>query len=466
MMRASCYLLLLSFAALIVLQGGYYSGATCLVGSLTAVVSLGFCIFAFIGKRRVGIPIVSACFAIIGILSFASAGANEADLAMVAQCFPWFATASVTLLCVFDHDGERLQKGLCAVGIVASAVSMLMLSDLLDFPGAVNAGRLQFTFQYANTAGIFFAICSVLCICSKDRIFVKLAVLPMLSLMTTQSIGSYIVFAAAFIVLFVMRIKEGDSLGAMRLVVGALLSCIAFVICLTFGIEYSLLCSVVIGSLNWVCIDWLTRNKGSLPSGRSIAFVFVLIAVLACFAVIILIPSRLLQASSTLLERFDQMRDACILISQSPIFGLGPDGWESAYAFVQSTDYIASSVHNSYLQVWLDTGLLGFLVFVGMLVFGIWGAWRSGRYAIVVCIAMMALHFLIDFDIQFSSVGGLLGVLLYLCCAEVLSVKARGLAVKFSALLLSVLVLGACVCGVAVNDQLDSVSTERIELAE
>lgn len=79
---------------------------------------------------------------------------------------------------------------------------------------------------------------------------------------------------------------------------------------------------------------------------------------------------------------------------------------------------------------------------------------------------MMALHFLIDFDIQFSSVGGLLGVLLYLGCAEALSVKARGLAVKFSALLLSVLVLCACVCGVAVNDQLDSVSTERIELAE
>ncbi|MCI9627937.1 MAG: hypothetical protein HFJ64_01695 [Eggerthellaceae bacterium] len=297
-----------------------------------------------------GTSIIPVCFVLIGIMSLVSAGVNDADLSMVAQCFPWFAIASLGLLCVFDLDRARMQKGICVLGIVASAASILMLSNLIDFAGAINAGRLQFTFQYANAAGIFFAVCSVLCICSKDRI-------------------------------------------------------------------------------------------------------------------VIMIPGRLLQASSTLLERIDQIRDACLLVSQSPLFGLGPDGWESAYAFVQSADYIASSVHCSYLQVWLDTGLLGFLVFVGMIVFGIWGAWRSGRYTIVVCIAMMALHFLIDFDIQFSSVGVLLGVLLYLGCAEALSVKARGLAAKFSALLLSVLVLGACLCGVFVNDRLDSITEQRIDLA-
>ncbi len=464
MMRVSCYALLLSFAALIVLQGGYYSGASCLVGLLAAAVSLAFCIFAFVKKRRVGTSIVSVCFVLIGLLSLVSAGVNEAGLAMVVQCFPWFAIASVGLLCVFDLDRVRLQKGICVLGIAAAVASMLMLSDLIDFPGVLNAGRLQFTFQYANAAGIFFAVCSVLCICSKDRIFARLAVLPMISLMATQSIGSYIVFAAAFIALFVMRIKDDDTFGAVQLVLSALLSCVAFGICMICGIEYSLLCSAVVAPLNWFCIDWLAQNKRLLPSRRIVAFVFALNAVLAFAAAIILIPGRLLQASSTLLERLDQMGDACVLISRSPIFGLGPDGWEGAYASVQSTDYIASSVHNSYLQVWLDTGLLGFIVFVGMLGFGIWSAWRSRRHVIVICLAMMALHFLIDFDIQFSSIGVLLCILLYLGCAEALSVEIPSFTMRYLALVLSILVLGACACGVIVNDRLDSIAEQRIEL--
>ncbi len=328
MMRVFCYALLLSFAALIVLQGGYYSGATCLVGLLASVASLGFCIFAFVKKRRVGTSIIPVCFVLIGIMSLVSAGANDADLSMVAQCFPWFAIASLGLLCVFDLDRARMQKGICVLGIVASAASILMLSNLIDFPGAINAGRLQFTFQYANAAGIFFAVCSVLCICSKDRIVIRLAVLPMVSLMTTQSIGSYIVFAAAFIALFVMRIKDDNVFGAVRLVLSALLSSAAFGVCMICGIGYSLLCSAVAASLNWVCIGWLARNRSLLPNRRIVAFVFALIAVLVIAAAIILIPGRLLQASSTLLERIDQIRDACLLVSQSPLFGLGPDGWE------------------------------------------------------------------------------------------------------------------------------------------
>ncbi len=317
-MRISCYALLLSFDALIVLQGGYYSGATCLVGLLASVASLGFCIFAFVKKRRVDTSIISVCFVLIGLLSLVSAGVNDADLSMVAQCFPWFAIASLGLLCVFDLDRARMQKGICVLGIVASAASILMLSNLIDFAGAINAGRLQFTFQYANAAGI----------CSKDRIVIRLAVLPMVSLMTTQSIGSYIVFAVAFVSLFIMRINRDDAFGTVQLVVSALLSCVAFGICMICGIEYSLLCSAVVAPLDWVCIDWLARNRSLLPNRRIVAFVFALIAVLVIAAAIILIPGRLLQASSTLLERIDQIRDACLLVSQSPLFGLGPDGWE------------------------------------------------------------------------------------------------------------------------------------------
>ncbi len=122
-------------------------------------------------------------------------------------------------------------------------------------------------------------------------------------------------------------------------------------------------------------------------------------------------------------------------------------------------------MHCSYLQVWLDTGLLGFIVFIGILGFGIWCAWQSRRHAIVICLVMMALHFLIDFDIQFSSIGVLLSILLYLGCAEALSIEVPSFTMRYLALLLSVLVLGACLCGVFVNDRLDSITEQRIDLA-
>ncbi len=78
---------------------------------------------------------------------------------------------------------------------------------------------------------------------------------------------------------------------------------------------------------------------------------------------------------------------------------------------------------------------------------------------------MMALHFLIDFDIQFSSIGVLLSILPYLGCAEALSIEVPSFTMRYLALLLSVLVLGACLCGVFVNDRLDSITEQRIDLA-
>ncbi len=60
--------------------------------------------------------------------------------------------------------------------------------------------------------------------------------------------------------------------------------------------------------------------------------------------------------------RLEFYGDALKIIKDYPIFGAGGGGWESLYRAYQSRLYWTTEVHSFPLQLWIETGTLGFIV--------------------------------------------------------------------------------------------------------
>lgn len=111
--------------------------------------------------------------------------------------------------------------------------------------------------------------------------------------------------------------------------------------------------------------------------------------------------------ASSLEARVDYWRGAVAIVKQHPWLGTGPGTFGSAYLpYKTGTTEDARLVHNDYLQMWSDAGLVAFLAFVGMGALAVRDAvalaWqrRGDPAAMALCAALTgwAVHILVDFD--------------------------------------------------------------------
>jgi len=117
---------------------------------------------------------------------------------------------------------------------------------------------------------------------------------------------------------------------------------------------------------------------------------------------------------SSVWQRFDYFRDALKIIRDHPILGAGGGGWEALYFKYQSYGYFTTQVHNHFLQVWVETGTVGFLAFLflwGAFAYTLWQVIKkspSETRVLVMGLAAGAFalgsHSLIDFNLSLSAV--------------------------------------------------------------
>lgn len=74
-----------------------------------------------------------------------------------------------------------------------------------------------------------------------------------------------------------------------------------------------------------------------------------------------------LRANQNAIQRTVFFRDGMKLFAQSPLVGNGVGSFETAITSVQDFYYITKYTHNHYIQILLESGLLGLLPFVGAL---------------------------------------------------------------------------------------------------
>jgi O-antigen ligase len=115
--------------------------------------------------------------------------------------------------------------------------------------------------------------------------------------------------------------------------------------------------------------------------------------------------------------RFELFRDALKVIRDYPVFGAGGGGWDALFYGYQEREYHSRAVHNHFLEVWIEAGIIGFIAFIGIwlsfLAAFIRNCFKRGKYALrwqywtacFVPVAALGLHSTIDWNFSIGAVG-------------------------------------------------------------
>ena len=112
---------------------------------------------------------------------------------------------------------------------------------------------------------------------------------------------------------------------------------------------------------------------------------------------------RLSLTEPTLIERVITWQDGLSLAGQNPLFGLGIGNWQFEQFLYQSAPYGVRYVHNYYVQLMLDGGILAALLFGAVVLMCLWRGWKERNIHYYVVLAIV-VHVLLDFDLAYGSV--------------------------------------------------------------
>lgn len=120
----------------------------------------------------------------------------------------------------------------------------------------------------------------------------------------------------------------------------------------------------------------------------------------------------LFSGSTSVTDRLMYYKDACKIIIKSPlnfIVGVGGEGFNNLYEQVKTTDYHSSEVHNSFLQIFVESGIIGFTLIMFAIVYSIL---KSKKGYIKIAYIFLIIHSIIDLDFSYMLIIAVFGVLL------------------------------------------------------
>lgn len=440
-------------------RGLYFNFETYAFLAALALLSIAY----FFAKMMKAEPVqISKWFMVAGILliaavvlSFATALNTRENLENILQ----YTQYIIAFIVLYDYFYDSKQLFIPAImmpvvmaGFVCAVTGLIALTgDFNIWSITVSWGRIGATFQYANTASIYFAICFLFALtlanAVKSILFRSLlsgaGSILLLALFLTGSRGGYLIGIGAIFVFLLIQPSEHRIKGFINFIY-----MLAPVLAVLKGFnmstaahdnlaaaEWLAICFVlaaVVSLLTFLLANFINKyNSIKMPKGSGLIFTAVIGAIVifafvfrsSLFAVLpSSIGSRLARFSFNdinVLYRLEYDKDALKLLAGNWLLGLGGGGWKALYQSVQDYFYTAVFVHNNYLQVFVESGILGFLSYIGLVVAGVISAVYSyvkaadkvmKIYAGGLLCGLLALvvHSSFDFDLSFVSMALLL----------------------------------------------------------
>lgn len=115
------------------------------------------------------------------------------------------------------------------------------------------------------------------------------------------------------------------------------------------------------------------------------------------------------------MDRFNFYSDSMKIVKDHPVLGVGGGGWNSIYRSYQSYLYDTSEVHNHFLQLWVESGTVGFafyiLLWTGFLISSVRVLLRAGSTQMKVLVwtsfsaaLAIGMHSAIDFTLSLGAI--------------------------------------------------------------
>ena len=359
---------------------GLYFEWSCCIASIYLAICLIYCRCAAGKLLLPKSPVMYACLTVVCAFVLSPLWAVDKGMTIFGAVkflpLPLFCMA---LAQINSDERQKLINAVPIIGAIMTAISLLLSFVPILKNYLLVSGRLAGFFQYSNTYAIYLLVGIVIAVGSdwdtKKKLVISAVLLAGIFLSGSRTV--FILLAAA-VVIYLIKSKNKN--------LKITLSC-AFGAILIIAIIYTL----------------ITKSFDTV--GRFLTSSFL---------------------SSTFLGRLLYYKDALPVILHHP-FGLGYMGYYFLQGSFQTGVYSVVNIHNEFLQILLDIGWVPFAVCI-------WALIKSflGRDAVTKsAIAVIIIHCLLDFDLQFVSVCFVLILLSF--GSDVPTVKIKKNTVIYSA---------------------------------
>lgn len=326
------------------------------------------------------------------------------------------------------EEQERAGQVIASLAVVVTVVGVLAANGYMKITDVMYANRFSSTLQYPNALGAYLVATYMILLASTSKgngprrsLWGAGASLLAWGLVMTVSRGALVVAlpAGLFYVLLcpvAERAREaarGASAGAIGTAAAVAYSRLGS----TGGPAKLIIlaAAAVTATLVWYAIDQLLERAGSKSSLvlGIVGVVIVVVAGVSLYAggVVQTLAARFGSIRDVNnFTRIEYLRDALRIFVAHPLFGTGGGGWEYYYPQVQRVFYASRTIHNSFMQIAVDTGIFGLSSWVLCWIAGVRGFIRRERrdpWMAGVAAALLAIgaHSLIDFSLSIPSMA-------------------------------------------------------------
>ncbi|NLT96381.1 MAG: O-antigen ligase family protein, partial [Clostridia bacterium] len=333
-------------------------------------------------------------FIIINFLGLCGA----ADLRAALDNFLLLASGVIIYLIVtqLETDSHKsldylkiMLKGIYWVSVFIAfvgLVSYIFGVNLLNSYQSDN--RLISTLGYANTAALLFAMVFFIGFYlldnynDKDRIYCFTNSLVFLAFLGTKSRGVFLLFLFLIVLYFLLIKKENRPSFLKNFIYVFVPSLLVFPLFYngtfisrdTKGIFLSSIAVLFLVMVAYLKKKVTFNTKKLLITGGIglvIIFSFVFISVGHESVINAIADNDIIQRLKTInleqqqvQERFIFVEDALKIVKDNLLLGTGGGGWKAEYRQYQTFLYHTSEVHNYYVQVLVENGILGFITYI------------------------------------------------------------------------------------------------------
>jgi tetratricopeptide (TPR) repeat protein len=341
----------------------------------------------------------------------------------------------VSRLCKGKGKIELIYGSALVSLLLVAITGMLTMSGYIDLKGVTEYNRLYGLYQYPNTTGSMLGAGVLICvglIKYQNNKLLNLALQVILlnlfiGFVLTLSLGSFLVFAVVALVYFLV-VNSKAKLNQLSSYLITVLSSMPILISYfngnmskTFLLSYTVsMFLAVILQLLYISISdkYITKlsNRTSTIIVLSIIILMVAVGILA-FMVGDIVPQSVIDdiwkeelKIGNANDRLVFTKDAVDIFIDNFLFGAGGGAWQDIYFKYQSFPYSSTEAHNFYVQLAVETGIIGIAVLSGILFLlckSFVKAMKADRYGYHIPayfgILMILGHALLDFDLSLAA---------------------------------------------------------------
>lgn len=314
------------------------------------------------------------------------------------------------------------------IGLTLSGHMILFDLGVLTNGEYIMMGRYAGLVEYANTFAVILASLFLYGLIqgqaakTKRMIVMHAALLPLyiFSILKSQSRGVMLFFIVFYIVLLLM-VEAKKQLRLLIVTITALLLAIVlylslnhvnaglFIGLISMGVTVSIVTGIYVNRLSF---ERIKVPRLVIPMSILLVLALIIFNLLQQGALYTLLDTVFeldmdkLTGWHTFKERGAFIKDGLNIVRDAPLFGQGARAWALNYEAVKSYNYSSLEVHNAYLDILIETGLVGLatsLTLFGLLVRQLTG--RGEEKVMQLLPALLILcHSVMDFNLSYGFV--------------------------------------------------------------